>query len=77
MNRKNLQSACSERETILVQLDLDGHPLKYQPGDHGVIYPVNDPDHVTTVIERLAGAPPRDQLVKLEWLREKQTPLGK
>jgi sulfite reductase alpha subunit-like flavoprotein len=78
VHRKNLQSSSSERETILVQLDLEGEPVLYEPGDHAAVYPLNPPEHVATLLARLAaGAPKPHQLVKLEWLKEKQTPLGK
>ena len=81
-SRRNLQSACSERETILVQLEqqenaLGGEQLAYNPGDHVAVYPANNPLIVTDVLRRLTGAPPKQQLVQLQWLKEKQTPLGK
>nr|AAS93626.1 nitric oxide synthase a [Sepia officinalis] len=77
IERHNLQSPISERQTILLKLDTRGSSsFTYAPGDHVGIYPANRPDQVETVLSRLHNAPPADQVVKLEVLQERSPPLG-
>lgn len=65
------------RSTIFVRLDANNHEnLKYLPGDHLGIYPGNNEDLVTTLIEKLEDAPPVNQIVKVEFLEERNTALG-
>ncbi|XP_074641396.1 nitric oxide synthase, salivary gland-like [Tubulanus polymorphus] len=76
--RDDLQAPESSRETILVKLDTRDCPeLAFTPGDHIGIFPVNSPDLVDALLARLHNAPPADQMVKVEYLQEKQTPFGK
>ncbi|RXN07080.1 nitric oxide brain [Labeo rohita] len=75
--RQNLQSARSNRLTIFVRLDANNHEtLKYLPGDHLGVYPGNNELLVTTLIEKLEDAPPVNQIVKVEFLEERNTALG-
>lgn len=65
------------RSTIFVRLDANNHEnLKYLPGDHLGVYPGNNEDLVTTLIEKLEDAPPVNQIVKVEFLEERNTALG-
>lgn len=50
--------------------------LKYQPGDHLGIFPGNHEDLVTALIDKLEDAPPVNQIVKVEFLEERNTALG-
>nr|WLF82691.1 nitric oxide synthase 1 [Tor putitora] len=75
--RRNLQSARSNRSTIFVRLDANNHEsLKYLPGDHLGVFPGNNEVLVTTLIEKLEDAPPVNQIVKVEFLEERNTALG-
>ncbi|XP_057214123.1 nitric oxide synthase, brain [Triplophysa rosa] len=77
LQRKNLQSHRSNRSTIFVRLDANNHEsLKYMPGDHLGIFPGNNEDIVTTLIDKLEDAPPVNQIVKVEFLDERNTALG-
>ncbi|XP_060064662.1 nitric oxide synthase 1-like [Ylistrum balloti] len=74
---EQLQSKESSRETMLVRLDTMGaEDLNYAPGDHIAIFPANSTKLVDGVLSRLHNAPPPDQLIKLEVLQERTTPLG-
>uniref|UniRef100_A0A8B9R6I7 Nitric oxide synthase n=1 Tax=Astyanax mexicanus TaxID=7994 RepID=A0A8B9R6I7_ASTMX len=75
--RQNLQSVKSNRSTIYIQLHANNHEsLKYLPGDHLGIYPGNHEDLVTALIDKLEDAPPADQIVRVEFLEERNTALG-
>uniref|UniRef100_A0A8C2H4N6 nitric-oxide synthase (NADPH) n=1 Tax=Cyprinus carpio TaxID=7962 RepID=A0A8C2H4N6_CYPCA len=75
--RQNLQSARSNRLTIFVRLDTNNNEsLKYLPGDHLGVFPGNNEVLVTTLIEKLEDAPPVNQIVKVEFLEERNTALG-
>ncbi|XP_064613409.1 nitric oxide synthase 1-like [Liolophura sinensis] len=75
--RCNLQAAESSRQTILLKLDsLGASELVYQPGDHVGIFPANQKNLVDAILSRLSNAPPSDELVKIEVLQERSTPLG-
>ncbi|ESO82408.1 hypothetical protein LOTGIDRAFT_197993 [Lottia gigantea] len=77
LERKQLQAADSERQTILVTMDTQGaSELLYMPGDHVGVFPENNPDLVSAILARLSNAPPPDQLIRLEFLTEKNMPLG-
>ncbi|XP_076845953.1 nitric oxide synthase 1 isoform X2 [Brachyhypopomus gauderio] len=77
MLRQNLQSVKSNRSTIYVQLHANNHEsLKYLPGDHLGIFPGNDEDLVTALIDKLEDAPPANQIVRVEFLEERNTALG-
>lgn len=65
------------RSTIFVRLDGNNHEsLKYMPGDHLGVFPGNNEDLVTTLIDKLEDAPPVNQIVKVEFLEERNTALG-
>lgn len=66
------------RQTILLKLDtLGASELVYQPGDHVGIFPANQKNQVDAILSKLSNAPPSDELVKIEVLQERSTPLGK
>ncbi|KAK5618595.1 Nitric oxide synthase, brain [Crenichthys baileyi] len=74
---QNLQSSKSNRSTILVRLDTNNHDsLRYKPGDHLGIFPGNHEDLVTALIDKLEDAPPVNQIVRVEFLEERNTALG-
>uniref|UniRef100_A0A673YVF0 Nitric oxide synthase n=1 Tax=Salmo trutta TaxID=8032 RepID=A0A673YVF0_SALTR len=67
----------SSRSTIFVRLHTNNEDsLTYQPGDHLGIFPGNHEDLVTALIEKLEDAPPVNQIVKVEFLEERNTALG-
>ncbi|XP_055327334.1 nitric oxide synthase-like protein [Paramacrobiotus metropolitanus] len=51
--RKNLQSAQSNRQTVLIHLD-SAEDLSYVPGDHVALFAQNDPALVSALLERLS-----------------------
>uniref|UniRef100_A0A8C2ZXI8 Nitric oxide synthase n=1 Tax=Cyclopterus lumpus TaxID=8103 RepID=A0A8C2ZXI8_CYCLU len=77
LESQNLQSPKSNRSTIFVRLHTNNHErLSYQPGDHLGIFPGNHEDLVTALLEKLEDAPPVNQIVKVEFLEERNTALG-
>ena len=50
--------------------------LGYRPGDHLGIFPGNHEDLVTSLIDKLEDAPPVNQIVRVEFLEERNTALG-
>lgn len=77
LESQNLQSSKSNRSTIFVRLHTNNHDsLSYQPGDHLGIFPGNHEDLVTALIDKLEDAPPVNQIVKVEFLEERNTALG-
>ncbi|GLD49159.1 nitric oxide synthase, brain, partial [Lates japonicus] len=76
LESQNLQSPKSNRSTIFVRLHTNNHDsLSYQPGDHLGIFPGNHEDLVTALIDKLEDAPPVNQIVKVEFLEERNTAL--
>nr|XP_020453884.1 nitric oxide synthase, brain [Monopterus albus] len=77
LESQNLQGPKSNRSTIFVRLHTNNHDsLSYQPGDHLGIFPGNHEDLVTALIDKLEDAPPVNQIVKVEFLEERNTALG-
>ncbi|XP_077456811.1 nitric oxide synthase 1 isoform X2 [Stigmatopora argus] len=77
LESQNLQSSKSNRSTIFVRLDTNEHEkLCYHPGDHLGIFAGNHEDLVTALIEKLEDAPDLNQIVKVEFLEERNTALG-
>ncbi|KAL4224321.1 Nitric oxide synthase [Mactra antiquata] len=78
LERTQLQSEDSDRQTMLIKIDatIGSGELLYHPGDHVAIYPQNSQKLVDAILMRLHNAPPPDQVVKLEFLNERQSPLG-
>uniref|UniRef100_G3PM77 Nitric oxide synthase n=1 Tax=Gasterosteus aculeatus aculeatus TaxID=481459 RepID=G3PM77_GASAC len=77
LESQNLQSPKSNRSTIFVRLHTNNHErLTYQPGDHLGIFPGNHEDLVTALLDKLEDAPPVNQIVKVEFLEERNTALG-
>uniref|UniRef100_A0AAQ5XT64 Nitric oxide synthase n=1 Tax=Amphiprion ocellaris TaxID=80972 RepID=A0AAQ5XT64_AMPOC len=65
------------RSTIFVRLHANNHDsLRYKPGDHLGIFPGNHEDLVTALIDKLEDASPVNQIVKVEFLEERNTALG-
>ncbi|XP_059909475.1 nitric oxide synthase, brain [Gadus macrocephalus] len=74
---QNLQTAKSNRSTIFVRLHTNNHEnLGYRPGDHLGIFPGNHEDLVMSLIDKLEDAPPVNQIVRVEFLEERNTALG-
>lgn len=78
VNRSNLQKENSGRVTLKCELDTHGSSseLQYKPGDHVGVLASNRIDLVDAVLAKVTNAPPHDQLVKLELLKEKTTAFG-
>uniref|UniRef100_A0A3B3TMJ4 Nitric oxide synthase n=1 Tax=Poecilia latipinna TaxID=48699 RepID=A0A3B3TMJ4_9TELE len=71
---QNLQSS---KSNVFYVLDTNNHDsLRYKPGDHLGIFPGNHEDLVTALIDKLEDAPPVNQIVKVEFLEERNTALG-
>jgi len=75
----NVRVVAHSRQTMLVKLDatLGSGELLYQPGDHVAIFSENSPHLVDAILMRLHNAPPPDQLIKIEFMHERSTPVGK
>ncbi|XP_078083118.1 nitric oxide synthase 1 [Mustelus asterias] len=77
LSRHNLQNPKSSRSTILLRMHTDKqNELLYQPGDHLGVFPGNHEDLVNALIIRLEDAPPVNQIMKVEFLEERNTALG-
>ncbi|XP_038059438.1 nitric oxide synthase, brain-like isoform X2 [Patiria miniata] len=76
--RKNLQAPESTRSTILTHMDTQGaSELLYDPGDHVAICPGNETNLVDRIIKRVdIGEKSPDDVIKVEFMHVKQTPLG-
>lgn len=63
---------------MLIKFDttLGSSELLYQPGDHVAIYAGNSPQLVDAILIRLHNAPLPDQIIKIEVMNERSTPLG-
>uniref|UniRef100_A0A8C7UPF1 Nitric oxide synthase n=1 Tax=Oncorhynchus mykiss TaxID=8022 RepID=A0A8C7UPF1_ONCMY len=76
-NCNHCSESPSSRSTIFVRLHTNNEDsLTYQPGDHLGIFPGNHEDLITALIEKLEDAPPVNQIVKVEFLEERNTALG-
>ncbi|KAL5016525.1 hypothetical protein ScPMuIL_006114 [Solemya velum] len=78
LQRTQLQSPKSSRQTFLMRLDItqSDSELSYLPGDHVAIFPANSAPHVDAILRKLQNAPDPDQLIRVEVLQEKNAPLG-
>ena len=57
------------RSTLLVRLRAPG--VQFSPGDHVLLYPSNNEDLVTKLLDKLpADSPPSDQLIHIEVARK-------
>lgn len=63
---------------MLIKIDTTNgsSEMLYEPGDHVAIFPENSPKLVDAILIRLHNAPPPEQLIKIEVLNERSTPLG-
>jgi len=60
-----------------VRLHTNNHEtLSYRPGDHLGIFPGNHEELVTALTDKLEDAPPVNQIVRVEFLEERNTALG-
>jgi sulfite reductase alpha subunit-like flavoprotein len=77
--RCNLQKENSGRVTLKCDLNTHGSSseLQYRPGDHVGLLAANRVDLVDAVLAKVTNAPPPDQLIKVEILKEKTTAFGK
>lgn len=67
----------SSRSTIFLRLHTNDHEdLRYEPGDHLGVFSGNHEDLVTSLLDKLEDAPPVNQIVRVEFLEEKNTALG-
>ena len=63
----NLNGAGSNKETIHLELSLEGSGLSYIPGDALGVIPSNDPELVSSIIEEMQWNPEdRSYLLKME-----------
>uniref|UniRef100_A0AAY4C5Z4 Nitric oxide synthase n=1 Tax=Denticeps clupeoides TaxID=299321 RepID=A0AAY4C5Z4_9TELE len=77
INHMTVIAVCS-RSTIFLRLATNNHDsLRYQPGDHLGVFPGNHEDLVTALIDKVEDAPPLNQIVRVEFLEERNTALGK
>ncbi|KAL3867553.1 hypothetical protein ACJMK2_040440 [Sinanodonta woodiana] len=77
IERTQLQSLDSSRQTLLVRLNTQGaSELIYSPGDHLAVFAENSPALVDGILTRLHHSPPLDQTFKIEMQSERATPLG-
>jgi nitric-oxide synthase len=77
VNRKNLQHENSGRVTLFVELSTQGlSEFEYKPGDHVGIVASNRRELVDSLLSKITNAPPPDQLIKIELLKEKTTVFG-
>jgi sulfite reductase alpha subunit-like flavoprotein len=76
--KRNLQKENSGRVTLWVALNTHGSSseLQYKPGDHVGLLGSNRKELVDAVLSKVTNAPPHDQLVKVEVLKEKTTVFG-
>ncbi|XP_046333206.2 nitric oxide synthase, inducible-like [Haliotis rufescens] len=75
--RRQLQSATSPRQTILVRLGTNSSTaMKYSPGDHVAIFPSNSPAMVEAILSRLHEAPSAGQIMRIEVMQEETTARG-
>ena len=73
-----MQHEKSGRQTLNVGLNTQGYAgeLEYKPGDHIGLFAANRKELVDDVLAKVSNAPPHDQLVKVEILKEKTTVFG-
>ncbi|KAH3891948.1 hypothetical protein DPMN_016058, partial [Dreissena polymorpha] len=78
IERKQLQSIESDRQTMLIKLDatMGSGELLYHPGDHVAIFAENSASLVDAILMRLHNAPSPDQLIKIEVMNERSTAMG-
>lgn len=77
-SKRNLQHEKSGRRTLNAGLNTQGYAgeLEYKPGDHIGLFGANRKELVDAVLAKVNNAPPHDQLVNVEILKEKTTVFG-
>uniref|UniRef100_A0A1Y1MPI6 nitric-oxide synthase (NADPH) n=1 Tax=Photinus pyralis TaxID=7054 RepID=A0A1Y1MPI6_PHOPY len=73
VNRTKLSGEKSTQATFLLEIET---PLAYRTGDHVRVYPINNPDLVDKIIQRLTGVEDPDKVTQLQILKELQTSKG-
>ncbi|RNA17686.1 Nitric oxide brain [Brachionus plicatilis] len=78
VSKRNLQTVNSGRITLLVEISTTGYSseLQYKPGDHVGIFASNRKNLVDAILDKLSNAPPPDQMIKIEILKEKSSIFG-
>lgn len=78
VSKRNLQAINSGRVTLLVEISTTGYSseLQYRPGDHVGIFASNRKNLVDAILDKLSNAPPPDQMIKIEILKEKSSIFG-
>ena len=78
ISKKNLLDSSSNRVTLCVELNTQSYAgeMQYKPGDHIGIVAENRKELVDKVLSRLFNAPDPDQLIQVEFQREKNTIFG-
>lgn len=67
VSRRHLQTPSSTRQTMHASLSLNCHPgVKYLPGDHVGIYPVNDSHEVNNILNYVHMIPGFDEDVEVQ-----------
>ncbi|XP_067655457.1 nitric oxide synthase, inducible-like isoform X1 [Haliotis asinina] len=67
LERRQLQSTTSPRQTILVRIGTkSATSMQYKPGDHLAIFPSNSPELVEAILSRLQDAPPAGQIMRIK-----------
>ncbi|CAF0772283.1 unnamed protein product [Brachionus calyciflorus] len=76
--KRNLQAKNSGRVTLLVEINTSGYSseLEYKPGDHVGVFASNRKNLVDAILEKISNAPPPDQIIKVEVLKEKSSIFG-
>ena len=79
VSKRNLQKQNSGRVTLSVELNTQPYSseLEYYPGDHIGILASNRQELIEAILPKVTNAPPADQLIKVEILKEKTTVFGK
>ncbi len=74
-----LYSFFNSRITLFVELSTHGlsSEMQYKPGDHIGLLAQNRVEIVDSILAKVTNAPPPDQLVKIELLKEKANLFGK
>ncbi|XP_071848203.1 nitric oxide synthase-like protein isoform X4 [Apostichopus japonicus] len=77
MSSNDLQSDESTRSTIQVTMDTQGaSELLFEPGDHVAICPANEKALVDAILARVKNERTPDEVVVVQVLQQRSTPLG-
>ncbi|KAF5278426.1 hypothetical protein FQA39_LY05915 [Lamprigera yunnana] len=73
LKRSNLHGETSTRATLLLEIESG---LPYHPGDHVGVYPMNMPELVDKILQRLTSIDDPDKTIELQILKETHTSNG-